>query len=68
VHGLLENASLRGALIARLAARKGVSLPNVQPATTFDKAIDDLADAVRDNLDCDAIGRIVGLSLSGVHA
>ncbi len=68
VHGLLENAALRGALLARLATRKGVSLPNVQPAATFDRAIDDLADAVRDNLDCDAIGRLVGLSLSGGHA
>jgi adenosylcobyric acid synthase len=65
VHGLLENASLRGALLARLATRKGVALPNWQPVATFDKAIDDLADAVRDNLDCAAISRLVGLSLGG---
>jgi adenosylcobyric acid synthase len=68
VHGLLENASLRGALLARLAARKGVSLPSVQPAATFGTAIDNLADAVRDNLDCLAIGRLVGLSIDGVNA
>jgi adenosylcobyric acid synthase len=68
VHGLLENASLRGALLARLATRKGLTLPSVPPAATFARAIDDLADAVRDNLDCAAIGRLVGLSIESVRA
>ena len=68
VHGLLENASLRGALLARLATRKGLTVPSVQPAPTFDTAIDALANAVRDNLDCAAIGELVGLSIPGVRA
>jgi adenosylcobyric acid synthase len=62
MHGLLENASLRRAMLRRLTARKGMTLPNAPAVATVDAAIDTLADAVRDHLDMDAIGAMIGLS------
>jgi adenosylcobyric acid synthase len=64
MHGLLENESLRRAMLANLAARKGIALPAAAPLATVDQAIDTLADAVAAHLDLDAIGEMVGLSLS----
>ena len=67
MHGLLENDALRRAMLERLAARKGVTLPQSTRLATVDQAIDELADMVRDNLDLDAIGAMVGLSLSALR-
>ena len=64
MHGLLENTSLRRAMLARLAARKGQRLADSAPPMSADQAIDALADAVRDAIDLDAIGAMVGLSLA----
>jgi len=63
IHGLLENAALRHALLHRLAARKGVRLPQSEGATTVDEAIDALAASVREHLDLRAIAALVGLEL-----
>jgi adenosylcobyric acid synthase len=64
LHGLLENAPLRRALLARLSARKGVALPSSPAVATVDAALDQLADAVQEHLDLDAIGAMVGLPVS----
>jgi len=63
MHGLLENTSLRRAMLARLAARKGKRFGDAAPPMSADQAIDALADTVRDAIDLDAIGKMVGLSL-----
>jgi adenosylcobyric acid synthase len=63
MHGLLENAELRRAMLSRLANAKGCTLPPSAPPTTADEAIDALADATREHLDLEAIGRMVGLTL-----
>jgi adenosylcobyric acid synthase len=68
VHGLLENVSLRRALLTRLAARKAMALPIATDLVTFETAVDHLADVVRDSLDCAAISRIVGLPIDGATA
>lgn len=61
MHGLLENASLRRALLLRLAARKGITLPDTPPLMPVDAALDMLADAVQEHLDMDAINTMIGL-------
>jgi adenosylcobyric acid synthase len=61
MHGLLENASLRRAMLARLTARKGVALPSTPALASVDAAIDTLADAVVAHLDVDAIFAMTGL-------
>ena len=62
LHGLLENHTLRRSLLARLAARKGISLPEadhiMQDAGT---ALDTLATTVRTHLDLSAIAEMTGL-------
>jgi adenosylcobyric acid synthase len=63
MHGLFENDALRRAVLTRVAARKGVSLPTSAPLATVDQAIDMLADSVAAHLDLEAIGEMVGLSL-----
>lgn len=67
MHGLLENAALRRAMLVRLAARKGVSLPDAPALATVDEAIDALADAVAAHLDLGAIGEMVGLPLTAAR-
>jgi adenosylcobyric acid synthase len=64
MHGLLENASLRRAMLAALARRKGRERSESTRPSTTDEAIDSLADLVRDNVDIGAIARMTGLSLS----
>jgi adenosylcobyric acid synthase len=64
MHGLLENPALRRAMLTRLAERKGRRLPDAPLPPTADQAIDALADAVAEHLDLEAIGRMVGLSLT----
>ncbi len=66
MHGMLEDETLRRALLERIAARKGVTLPTRAPLTTVDQAIDTLADSVAEHLDLDAIGDMVGLSLRAI--
>jgi len=61
LHGLLENASLRRAMLARLAARKGKQLADMPMPLTADQALESLADALASHLDLDSIGRMVGL-------
>ena len=60
LHGLLENGAFRRALLERLAARRGVRLPDATagpPADPFDA----LAAAVREHLDLAAVARLVDL-------
>jgi len=64
LHGLLENAALRRAMLTRLAERKGRRLPDAPLPPTADQAIDALADSVGEHLDIETIGRMVGLSLA----
>jgi adenosylcobyric acid synthase len=59
VHGLLENATLRRAMLRSLARRKGVVLPGGDAPATVEQAIEALADSVAANLDLDAIARMV---------
>jgi adenosylcobyric acid synthase len=61
MHGLLENAPLRRALVDRLIARKGLSRPSSPSVPSIDAALDTLADAVLQHLDFDAIGAMIGL-------
>lgn len=61
MHGLLENSALRHALIKRLAARKGVSVPEPGTRMTIDQAFDVLADSVTANMDMGAVYRMLGL-------
>jgi len=60
MHGLLENASLRRAMLVRLASRKGKHLGDAPRPLTPDQALDSLADSLASHLDLDAIGRMVG--------
>lgn len=67
LHGLLENATLRRAMLAALARRKGVTLPDSPPLPTIDEAFDALADVVARDLDLDAIASMTGLPLDGAR-
>ncbi len=64
MHGLLEHASLRRAMLTRLAERKGRRMPDAPLPLTANQAIDLLADEVGEHLDLDAIGHMVGRSLA----
>jgi adenosylcobyric acid synthase len=61
MHGLLEDPSLRRALLRRLAARKGVELPRVDEPLTVDELLDRLAADVREHLDLSAISAMIGI-------
>jgi adenosylcobyric acid synthase len=61
MHGLLENATLRRAMLLRLAARKGIQLPATRDMMTVDESLDQLASVVRDNLDMPAIAAMIGI-------
>jgi len=61
LHGALEHAPLRRALLVQLAARKGVTLPDPGAATSIDEALDRLATVVCSNMDMDAVCDLMGL-------
>ena len=63
MHGLLENAALRRALLRRLAARRGVELPTREAAVGVDSALNGLAMMVREHLDLSAVAAMTGLEL-----
>lgn len=67
MHGLLENARLRRAMLARLAARKGRALPEGPAPVTPDQALDALANSVAEHLNLDAIARLVGRPLGAAR-
>jgi adenosylcobyric acid synthase len=67
LHGLLENAEFRRALLAGLARRKAIDLPDAPPIQSIDGAFDDLADVVARELDLAAIGEMVGLTLAAAR-
>lgn len=67
MHGLLENEPLRRALLASLAERKGVALPDASPLISVEQALDVLADHVAAHLDLAAIGEMVDLPLASVR-
>lgn len=62
IHGLFLNPELRGAMLAELASRKGVSLPDVTTENNLDREYDKLADWVRSSIDMDLIYQMSGLS------
>ena len=62
IHGLFLNPELRGAMLAELARRKGVSLPDVTTENDMDREFDKLADWVRSSMDMDLIYRMSGLN------
>ena len=62
IHGLFLNPELRGAMLAELARRKGVSLPDVTTENNLDREYDKLADWVRSSIDMDLIYQMSGLS------
>ena len=63
VHGLFHNSALRRALLERLAAWKGVTLPPQGPERTQDWEYDRLADLVRHSLKMDLVYRMAGLEV-----
>ena len=67
LHGLFENAAFRRAILTGLARRKSIDLPTAPPIQSVDEAFDELADVVARDLDLEAIGAMVGLSLAAVR-
>jgi adenosylcobyric acid synthase len=72
LHGLFENATFRRRVLAALAARKGVALPAATADAadrvgTVETAFDDLARAVREQLDLTAIVSMTGLPAGAAH-
>ncbi len=63
VHGLFHNHTFRRGILANLAARKGVSLPERDALKSKDRVYDELAEQVRRSLDMPLIHRIAGLEL-----
>jgi adenosylcobyric acid synthase len=63
VHGVLEHTPLRRAMLRRLAERNSRLFPDSPAPLTPDEAIDRLADVVRDNIDIDAVARLVARPL-----
>jgi adenosylcobyric acid synthase len=61
MHGLLENDSLRNALLSRLAQRKGVARSHTPHRMSLDEALDELADAVKAHVDIAAIMTMMAL-------
>ena len=62
IHGLFLNPELRSSMLAELARRKGVSLPDATAENDMDREYDKLADWVRSSMDMDLIYQITGLS------
>ncbi len=62
IHGVLDNAALRTALIASLARRRGIAASiNRDPIAERGAEYDRLASAVAENADIGAIARIAGI-------
>ncbi|HEY0931088.1 MAG TPA: cobyric acid synthase [Gemmatimonas sp.] len=61
LHGALEHAPLRRAMLEQLANRRGVILPPAGAPTSIDDALDRLATVVCGNLDMDAVCAMMGL-------
>lgn len=68
LHGLFENAVIRRGLVARLASRKGVALSEPRSVPSIDDALDELAAALREHLDVDAIAEMTHLPSLTVSA
>ncbi|MEO7999681.1 MAG: cobyric acid synthase [Gemmatimonadaceae bacterium] len=68
MHGLLENSSLRGALLAQLANRKGAVLPSPGERLSIDQAFDVLAESVTANMDMAFVYKILGLPPASAHS
>jgi adenosylcobyric acid synthase len=62
VHGLFEDASVRGALLGKLRARRGLAAPEPRAAPTRDQEYDRLARSVVDHLDWALVCRIAGVN------
>lgn len=58
IHGLLENASVRDALLGYLRSRRGLPAPN-RTIPDIDAEYDRLAHIVRSHIDCEALYRII---------
>jgi adenosylcobyric acid synthase len=67
MHGLLENDTLRRAMVRTLAARKGVQLPDGDERDNIDAALNRLAKSVSDNLDMDAIASLIDMNLTSAE-
>jgi len=61
LHGALEHATLRRALLTRCAERAGIVLPPPAAQLSLDDALDRLATVVSANLDMEAIGAMLDL-------
>lgn len=61
MHGLLENTTLRHALLKQLAERKGVELPLPGERLSIDQAFDVLAESVTANMDLAFVYNMLGL-------
>ncbi len=62
IHGLFENGSLRAGILAYLRRRKGIAEPVSHRAIpTKEQELDRLARVVRESIDVERFGRIVGL-------
>jgi adenosylcobyric acid synthase len=61
LHGIFENESIRGGLLAELRRRRGLATPGGASVATRDAEYDRLAAAVRDNIDMRALREIIGI-------
>jgi adenosylcobyric acid synthase len=62
IHGLFENDSLRAGVLRSLRRRKGISEPaSYRAIPTKEQELDRLARVVRESIDGERLGRIVGL-------
>jgi adenosylcobyric acid synthase len=62
IHGLFENDSLRAGVLRHLRRRKGISEPvSYRAIPTKEQELDRLARVVRESIDGERFGRIVGL-------
>ena len=62
LHGLFHNDELRRNILARIAARKGVTLPPVAEGLSQTAEYDRLAERVRRSLDMDYVYKATGLT------
>lgn len=60
IHGLFDNASVRGALLAALRRRKGIPAPTASTSLATVDEMDRLADVVRANVNMDLLWKLVG--------
>lgn len=67
LHGLFENRLFRRRVLAALATRAGVALPPAAPDSSVEAAFDDLARAIREHVDLDAITAMLDLPALAPH-